>query len=872
MKFPFWRRQRRDEELEDEIRSHLEMAARDRIERGASEEEARESARREFGNVGLVKEVTREMWGWTWLEQLGKDLHYGARMLLKSPGFALISIITLALGIGVNTAIFSVVDAVLLRPLHFIEPDSLVRLFYENHGSNSYWGNLSRPNFEDCKNQSRLIESLAAYGDRNQNLTGSGDPERVSLAAVSANFFKVLKVEPVLGRGFLPEEDEPGAPRVVVLSYGFWQRRFGADPQIVGKTLILDGYSYTIIGVMPREAQWPNSSQFWRLLSVEDAYARLGRGAQFLKVIGRLKPGVSWQQAQAEMDAISGGLAKQYPETNTGWSMAVVPFMEVIVGPIRPTLLMLQSTVGFVLLIACANVAGLLLARGASREKEVAIRAAVGASRWRLARQMLTESVLLAIVGGALALLLARWATRALIALSVGIPRVKEIGVDHRVLGFTIVISLGAGLVFGLLPALQISKPNLNESLKEGGRGAVGVGRHRLRSLLVVSEVALSLILLVGAGLMIKSLWRLLAVDPGFAPDGVLNAPLLLNSPRYSQAAEQAAFSAHLVRKLSTLPEVESVGIIANRPFSSTYNLIAFDVEGRPPLPVGQSINAENNSATPDYFRTMRIPLLKGRGFTDEDTGQSPAVVVISETMARRYWPGEDPLGQQITVSDGGPNPRQIVGVVGDVKQEGLEAAVMIPMMYVPFMQSPRGFMNLMVRSSGDVANLTAAVRSRIHELDRDIPVDGVITMSQLVLDSLATRRFSTLLLAIFAGLALVLAIVGVYGVVSYAVQQRRREIGLRIALGAQSSDVVRMVAGQGMRLAVAGVVIGTPSALAVAKLMTSFSDTLFDVTLADWPVLVSIALLLLAAALMPCLILARRATKIDPLVALRCE
>src|SRR5499426_305746 len=871
MKFPLWRR-RRDEELEEEIRSHLEMATRDRIERGESEGEARESARREFGNVGLVKEVTREMWGWRWLEQLGQDLHYGARMLLKSPGFTLISIITLALGIGANTAIFSVVDAVLLRPLQFPEPDRLVQLFYENHGANSFWGTLSRPNFEDCKHQSRLIESLAAYGDRTQNLTGSGEPERVSLAAVSADFFKVLKVEPVLGRGFLPEEDKPDAPRVVVLSYGFWQRRFGADPQIVGKTITLDGYSYTIIGVMPREAQWPSNSQFWRLLSVEVAYSRMGRGAQFLKVIGRLKPGASWQQAQAEMDTISGGLAKQYPDTNTGWSMAVVPFMEVIVGPIRPTLLTLLGTVGIVLLIACANVAGLLLARAASREKEVAIRAAVGASRWRLAQQLLTESMLLAIVGGALALLLARWATRALIALSVGIPRVKEIGVDHRVLGFTIVISLGAGLVFGLLPALQISKPNLNESLKEGGRGAAGVGRHRLRSLLVVSEVALSLILLVGAGLMIKSLWRLLAVDPGFAPDGVLNAPLLLNSPRYSQAAEQAAFSAHLVRELSALPEVESVGIIANRPFSSTYNLFAFDVEGRPPLPVGQSISAENNSPTPDYFRTMRIPLLKGRVFTDEDTGQSPAVVVISETMARRYWPGEDPLGQQITVSDGGPNPRQIVGVVGDVKQEGLEAAGMIPMMYVPFMQSPRGFMNLMVRSSGDVANLTAAVRSRIHELDRDMPVDGVITMSQLVLDSLATRRFSTLLLAIFAGLALVLAIVGVYGVVSYAVQQRRREIGLRIALGAQSSDVLRMVVGQSMRPAVAGVVIGTPSALAVAKLMTSFSDTLFDVTLADWPIFVMIPLLLLAVAVIPCLSLARRATKIDPLLALRCE
>jgi len=588
-------------------------------------------------------------------------------------------------------------------------------------------GTLSRPNFEDCKNQSRLFESLAAFGDRSQNLTGFGEPERVSLAAVSADFFKVLKVEPVLGRGFLPEEDKPGAPRVVVLSYGFWQRRSGADPQIVGRTLTLDGYSYKIIGVMPREAQLPGESQLWRLLSVEVDYARMDRRNQFLEVIGRLKPGVSWREAQAEMNTISGRLANQYPETNDGWSMGLVPLMEVIVGPSRPTLLMLLGAVGFILLIACANVAGLLLARGASREKEVAIRTAIGASRLRLVRQLLTESMLLAIAGGALGLLFAIWAPRALVALSSGIPRAEEIGVDHRILVFTLAISLGAGLVFGLFPALQISSANLNESLKEGWRGAVGFSRYRLRSLLVISELAISLILLVGAVLMIKSLGQLATEDPGFEPDGVLNVPLLLNSPRYSRAADQAAFSTRLLRELSALPEVESVGITANRPFSGIYNLFSFDIEGRPPLGP-----AERNSATPDYFRTMRIPLLKGRVFTDQDTERSAAVVVISESMARRFWPGEDPLGQFITVHDGGPNPRQIVGVVGDVKQEGLGVAGILPMMYLSLTQSPAGYMNLMARSRGDVSNLTAAVRSRIRELDRDIPIDGVTTMSHM--------------------------------------------------------------------------------------------------------------------------------------------
>ncbi len=653
---------------------------------------------------------------------------------------------------------------------------------------------------------------------------------------------------------------------MVVLSHGFWQRRFGADPQIVGKTLALDGYSYTIIGVMPREAQWPNKSEFWPLLGVD--YAGMNRGSHFLHVIGRLKPGVSRQQAQAEMDSLAGGLAKQYPETNASWRMMdVVPFMEVIVGPIRPMLLVFLGTVGFILLIACANVAGHLLTRGASREKEVAIRAAVGASRWRLVRQLLTESMLLVMAGGALALLLAIWATRLLVTFNTrfttGIPRVEEVGIDHRVLGFTIAISLLTGLVFGLFPALQISRPNLNESLKEGGRGAAGFGRYRLRSLLVISELALSLILLVEAVLMMESLGQFNAMNPGFEPDGVLTMPLLLNSPRYSQAAEQAAFSTRLIRELSALPEVKSVGITANRPFSGIYNTLYFSIEGRPPL---QVIGVEVNSATPDYFRTMSIPLLKGRVFTDQDSGQSPAVVVISEGMARRYWPGDDAIGKRVSIDgrDGQPNWRQVVGVVGDVEQE--------EMMYLPLLQSPTGTLNLMVRSSGDVSNLWAAVQNRIRELDRDIPVNSINEMSNLVGESVAPRLFSTLLLMMFAGLALLLAMGGVYGVMSYAVQQRTHEIGLRIALGAKSSDVLRMVVGQGLRLAVAGVVIGTFSALAMAKLMKSFSGMLFDVTLDAWPVFVVIPLLLLAVALMPCLILAWRATKIDPLVALRCE
>jgi putative ABC transport system permease protein len=869
MKLPLWRRQRREEELEEEIQAHLEMAKRDRMERGQTAEEAQEYARREFGNVGLVKEVTRETWGWTGLERLGQDLYHGARVLKKNPGFTLTAMITLALGIGANTAIFSIINAVLLRPPALNEPNRLARLYQGNYNNNSLRESVSGPNFQDCKNQSRLFESLAAYGNRSANVTGDDGPERVFLTAVSADYFKVLKVEPVLGRAFLPEEDKPGAPRVVVLSYGYWQRRFGADPNIVGKTLTLDGYNFTIIGVMPREAQLSSETQFWRLLGID--YAAENRGNQYLKVIGRLKPGVSWPQVQAEMDTLVESIAKAYPQLNAGWRLVVTPIMEEVVGPIRPTLLALLGAVGFVLLITCANVASLLLARAASREKEFAVRAALGASRWRLIRQLGVESMLLAIVGGAFALLLAPWATRALVALSAGIPRAKEIGVDHRVLGFTLAVSLLTGLIFGLFPALQISKPDLNESLKDGGRGAVGFGRYRLRSLLVVSEVALSMVLLVGAGLTIKSFRRLLAVDPGFTPERVLSMQLSLPRQRYPQPAQQAAFSAQLVRELAATPDVESVGVIANRPFSNSQWSYAFVIEGRPPLPAGQVTVADYNSATPDYFHTLSIPLLKGRVFTEQDSGQSPAVAVISEAMARRFWPGEDPVGQRLFIDDGGPNPRQIVGVVGDVKHYGLERGAK-PTVYLPFMQNPYRYMTLMVRASGDASNVAGAVTRRIRELEKDTPIDTVITMSQLVSNSVAPRRFLTLLLAIFAASALLLAMIGVYGVMSYAVERRTHEIGIRMALGARSSDVLRLVIRQGMTLAVAGVAIGTLFAFAMAKLITTSSGILFQVEPTDWSTYVLIALLLPAVALMPCLITARRAAKVDPLVALRCE
>ncbi len=869
MNLPFRPWRRREEELEEELQSHMQMAIRDRMERGQSAEEAELAVRCEFGNMGLVKEVTRDMWGWTWFELFGQDLRYGARMLWKSPGFTLISVLMLALGIGANTFIFTLIDYKLLRPYQVHEPDRLVWL-----------ETFSAPNFEDCRNQNRVFESLAAFVYRSANLSGSGEPERVSVAAVSADFFNALKMKPTLGRGFLPEEDKPDGPRVAVLSEGFWRQRFGADPLIVGKTLTLDDNSFRIIGVMSGAELWPGDQQLWLPIGMD--YSSMSRGHVFLKVIGRLKPGVSWWQAQAEMDSLAGGLAKQYPEANTGMRIAVVPLMEEIVGPFRAPLLLLQGAVGFILLIVSANVAGLLLTRGASREKEVAIRTAVGAGRWRLVRQLGVESMILAILGGALAALVIILALKAL----AGDGDILAWEDLIYLLGLTLVISLGAGLVFGLLPALQISSPDLNESLKEGGRGTIGFGPSRLRRLLVISELALTLILLAGAMLMIKRFVLLIDEDQGFEKEGVLTMPILLNSPRYSSGAERATFSARLISELSGLPEVESVGITANRPFGDNWinsnrpshriPISSFVIEGRPPLPAGQSIIAENNSATPDYFRTMRIPLLNGRVFTDQDTGESPAVVVISETMARRFWPGEDPLenplGRRITINDGGPNPCRIVGVVGDVRPAGLGFPVIEPMMYRSFMQRPMSDINLIIRSSGDIATLSAAALNRVRELDRDLAVDGFKTMEDLVSHSFALPFISTFMLIIFAGLAIVLAIVGVYGLMSHLVRQRTREIGIRIALGAESSDVWRIIMKQGMSLAAAGVALGTISTLATAKLIASFSDLPFDVTLADSLIFVLIALLLLAAALMPCLITAWRATKIDPLVALRCE
>jgi predicted permease len=799
-----------------------------------------------------------------------RDLRYGTRMLIKKPGFTAVAVVTLALGIGANTMIFSVVNAVLLSPLPFPDSARLVRIG-ESHPK--YSSNFTYATFLDLNSETETLEHIAAARFWTDNLTNGGEPEQVSSMRVSADFFPALGVTPQLGRTFLAEEDQPGRDNVAVISDGLWQRRFGADANLIGKTIKVSGSDRTVVGVMPLGFQssflFPGQYDLWVPL-VAGGSLRDNRRSHLLAVIARLRPSATIAQAQAEMATVASRIDAQNPGgDDPELGIKVIGLQERLVAPLRPALVVLVCAVGCVLLIACANVANLLLARSAAREKEMAIRLALGAGRWRLARQLLTESALLGLVGGAAGLLLAVWGVDSIAKLNPGnLPRIDEVRIDARVLGFTLFTSLLTGILFGIAPALQLPRLSIHEVVKDGGRSSVGTRRRWLRHFLVVSEVAVALVLLIGAGLLVNSFWRLQQVDRGFDAQKVLTINLFLPQARYATSGQQAAFLKQVLERVAAVPGARSVGLVSTLPLTGGPST-EFVIEGRAPLEAGEEPSADIRIVDPDYFRTMGIPIRGGRWFSEADAADAPKVMVINENMARRFWPGEDPVGKRVTMEDWGPPlTGEIVGVVGDVKANGLDSD-MRPMIYWPYPQFPSIFNNIVVRAEADPLSIVASVKSQIWSVDPEQPITSVAMMEQVLANSVAPRRFNMLLLGIFAAVALALAALGIYGVISYTVSQRTHEIGIRVAMGARGSDVLKLVVGQGMTLAVTGVGLGLAAAFGLTRLMSSL---LFGVSPTDGVTFGVIAVLLTGVALVACTVPARRATKVDPMVALRYE
>jgi putative ABC transport system permease protein len=803
------------------------------------------------------------------MERLLQDIQYGVRSLLKRPGFTAVAIITLALGIGANSAMFSAVNAVLLRPLSFPESERIVLVAGVNPQQGITDSNMSVPDFADWKNQSQVFEHMAGFVTGGSLLVNNEETERVRAASVTGEFFPLFKTNALLGRALQPDDAQKGHDSVVVLSYGLWQRRFGSDPNIVGSKVKLGSEATTVVGVMPAAFNYPAQIELWRPFPIDAAAER--RDNRYLEVVTRLKSGVTLPEAQAQLDTINRRLAQTYRETNTGWGVRLATLQDRLVGETRSSLLLLLGAVAFVLLIACANVANLLLARATARQKEIAVRTALGASRWRIIRQLLTESLLLSTVGGAIGLLLSLWLTKLLISVSPpNSPRFDEIRPDVRVFLFTLALAVVTGLIFGLAPALQASRINLNERLKEGGRaGGSGSSHNRMRSVMMVSEVALSFMLLVGAGLLIKSFMRLRDVTPGFNPANVLSVRISLPSAKYPKGEPRVQMLRQTVEHIKSLPGVQSAGAVLSLPLGGdTFNVgRSYIREGRPATPE-ESANAAYLVATPDYFRALQIPLVAGRAFTEQDTEQTPKVVVVNESMAQVLWPGESPLGKRITIWRDEKFPREIVGVVGDTKPSLDNEAG--PQMYVPYAQDSNWTgMSLVIRTNAEPTGLTAAVRSEIRSLDKGIPVFNAKTMNEVLAISVGPRRTPMLLLSAFAAVALLLAMIGIYGVTAYHVSQRTQEIGIRMALGAQMRDVLSLVLKGGMALALLGIGLGLVGAIALTRLMSSL---LFGVKPTDMATFATVSLCLFVTALIACYLPARKATKVDPLVALRYE
>ena len=810
------------------------------------------------------------------MDALWKNLVYSIRMLLKRPSLTAVAVIAIGLGIGANTAIFSVVNTVLLQPLPYDQPEQLLRIASEQRDQAlDGRGASSVPDFLDVQKSTTTLEYVATFQGSGTVITEGGDPERVLGAAVTADYFPLLRVKPILGRVFTSDEDKPGAPDVILLSHSLWQRRFGGDPNIIGKEINLGGKT-RVIGIMPPGFQYPISDDlqdFWEPLFPAQwltKEAREERANRFLPIIGRLKPGVAVDQAKAELDLLSKQIEQQWPQSNTKVIFNAVSLHEDITRDYRPAMLVMLGAVALVLLIACANVANLLLARAAARQKEVAIRMALGASRRRIASQLLTESVLLSLAGAAVGLLLASWGIDLLVAYAPAeVPRLHDAGLDRNVLLFTFGVATLTGILFGLVPALHASKPDPGNMLKESGRGLSHSGRNRMRSALIVSEVALSLMLLVGAGLLINSFWRLLQTDAGFDPKGVLTLDVPLSRTTYTKPEQRSAAFEQLVARMKTLPGVRDVSVVSNVPLTDFDVELSFQVEGRAPYKPGEEAVADYTIAGNDYFRTMKIALQRGRVFTDQDRADSPQVMVVSNAFVKRYFANEDPIGRRIIFDGANETPREIIGVVEDIRRNGLDNDVQ-PEMYVSHIQNPERRLNLVIRTEAeDASQLTPAARAEVKAFDANQIIWRVQTLEELLGTSVAPRRFNMLLLGVFAGVALVLAAVGLYGVMSYSVSWRTHEIGIRMALGARRADVLRLVVRQGMTMTLIGLVIGLVGAFALTRLLIGL---LYGVSPTDPITFTAVSIVLLVVALLACLLPARRATRVDPIVALRTE
>jgi putative ABC transport system permease protein len=866
-------------DIDEELRLHVEMETEENLARGMSPEEARRAARMSFGNFDSIRDTAYTVRGGGLMETFLQDVRYGVRVLARNKGFTAVAVLTLALGIGANTAIFSVVNDLLLRPLPYTDADRVV-LLWEVTPSGRHMNNTSRANFRQWREQGQSFEGMAAFTDQRINLTGVGEPEELSFQLATPELFKVLGVEPLHGRVLVEEDGQPGSYGVV-LSHGFWKRRFGGDPGLVGKPITLNGVPNVVVGIMPPSFHWHirqrsgtgKPAEAWGVLSMPPpAPDGVGERGRFLAVVGRLKRGVTYEQADTELKTIHTRLAAD-SSFNKNYSAEVIPLREQFVGNIRPALWVLLGAVGLVLLIACANVANLLLSRVAAREKEIALRTALGARRLRVIRQLLTESLMLSLLGSGLGLLVAWWGISALVAIS---PRdlasLQNVGINTTVLAWTLGVTLLTSVLFGIVPALEATRLNLNDALKEGGKGAEGHGSRsrRLRGALVVGEVALALMLLAGAGLLVKSFAQLRKIDTGFQTENILTMVLRLPASKYQEDPQYVAFFRQALERIRATPGVQSAGIVNFLPlYGGLGAATGFNIEGKPEPPRGTGPSTNVRVADSGYFKTMGIPIKRGRSFTEVEDAEVRPVILISESFAKRHFPGEDPLGKRIKVfMSEQPAWTEIIGIVGDVRYDNLTAEAE-PFVYYPHPGLTYEFMTLVVRTAGDPAEMAPTIRREIAAIDPDQPVSDVRTMTQVMAETVARARFNTLLLGIFAGLATLLAAVGIFGVMNYSVQLRTREIGLRMALGAQPRRVLLLVLRQGLLLTLVGIGVGLAGALALSRVM---SGLLYGVGTSDPATFAAIVVLLAVVALAACYIPARRATRVDPLVALKYE